>query len=400
MGKKTTFKYIDIFAGCGGLSLGFHNACWNGLFAIEKNQMAFETLQHNLIDKKNHFDWPIWLDVKEHDINDILKNHRQNIGKLKGHIDLVAGGPPCQGFSTAGRRNKNDERNILVHSYVKFISLIMPKVLFFENVRGFTAGFKENDCRDMAYSEKVGNDLRELGYNVHSQIIDFSEYGIPQKRKRFILVGMLEGDPKDFFLSLYNNRKSFLKSKGLNVFVTAKEAISDLEKIHGQIPSPDSRNFYSGIYGRSISAYQQYMKNNILDKVPDSHRFPNHRPKTLEKFHYILGKCKKGQNLDDATKSKFSLNKKCTIPIDGDSQCPTLTTLPDDYIHYSEPRILTVREYARIQSFNDWFEFKGKYTTGGKNRVHEVPRYSQIGNAIPPLFVELVGQTLKEYITN
>ena len=84
--------------------------------------------------------------------------------------------------------------------------------------------------------------------------------------------------------------------------------------------------------------------------------------------------------------------------MDGNDKSPTITTLPDDYIHYCEPRILTVREYARLQSFPDWFQFKGKYTTGGKVRTKEVPRYSQIGNAIPPLFGEQSGLILKELI--
>ena len=89
------------------------------------------------------------------------------------------------------------------------------------------------------------------------------------------------------------------------------------------------------------------------------------------------------------------MKKSCIIPLDGDEKSPTLTTLPDDYIHYCDARILTVREYARIQSFDDWFEFRGKYTTGGLMRKKEVPRYSQIGNAIPPLFMEQSGAVLR-----
>ena len=95
-------------------------------------------------------------------------------------------------------------------------------------------------------------------------------------------------------------------------------------------------------------------------------------------------------------RDKYNIKKHTVIPLDKDAKSPTITTLPDDYIHYSEPRILTVREYARIQSFPDWYEFQGKYTTGGKLRTKEVPRYTQIGNAIPPLFGEQSGLVLKE----
>ena len=94
----------------------------------------------------------------------------------------------------------------------------------------------------------------------------------------------------------------------------------------------------------------------------------------------------------------FDLRKSSTKLLLAEEPTPTLTTLPDDYIHYCEPRILTVREYARIQSFPDDYEFKGKYTTGGKRRVKEVPRYTQIGNAVPPLFAELAGLALKEFL--
>ena len=95
-------------------------------------------------------------------------------------------------------------------------------------------------------------------------------------------------------------------------------------------------------------------------------------------------------------KERFNLKKRTVIPLSGQTPTPAITTLPDDYIHYCEPRIFTVREYARIQSFNDWYEFKGKYTTGGKRRTQEVPRYSQIGNAIPPLFGEQAGLILNK----
>ena len=135
--------YIDIFAGCGGLSTGLLNAGWKGLFAIEKNADAFSTLKYNLIDNKEHFLWPTWLPVQECDINELLKEYEEELQSLQGKVTLVAGGPPCQGFSMAGKRDKNDQRNKLVKSYIKFIKLVLPEVIIFENVHGFTVYFKD-----------------------------------------------------------------------------------------------------------------------------------------------------------------------------------------------------------------------------------------------------------------
>ena len=136
-------KYIDIFAGCGGLSLGLHNAGWRGVFAIEKNEDAFATLKYNLIERLEHFEWVDWLEMGNHDINELLKKHRKELESLRGKIPLVVGGPPCQGFSMAGQRDAKDKRNQLVNSYVKFVELVRPEYIFFENVHGFTIAFKD-----------------------------------------------------------------------------------------------------------------------------------------------------------------------------------------------------------------------------------------------------------------
>lgn len=405
MGKKK-YTYIDLFAGCGGLSLGLHNAGWKGIFAIEKSPDAFNTLKFNLIEKVNHFDWPNWLPIEAHDINEVLKKYSAKLFELEGKIDLVVGGPPCQGFSTAGRRKEADERNKLIDSYLNFIQLVKPKIIFFENVKGFTLGFQINKSRGRKYSDYVVKKLQNLNYNVHGELINFSEYGIPQKRTRFILVGFnknyLNSGKKEnyFFDNLRNNRVDFLIKRGLPLSTKLVDAISDLLYQNGTELCPDRSNFYSGTYSEIFTPYQKYLRKGIKTNIPDSHRFANHKDITVKKFADFLSIAHKNKSLNQEIKTHFNIKKHTIIPLDGKDYCPTLTTLPDDYLHYSEPRILTVREYARIQSFPDSFEFKGKYTTGGKLRTREVPRYSQVGNAIPPLFAEQAGIILKEIVSN
>ena len=410
MKMKSKKTYIDLFAGCGGLSLGlFNSGHWKGKFAIEKSPDAFETLQHNLIENNNHFDWPDWLEKSNHDINEVIKDYSNELKNLRGTIDMVVGGPPCQGFSTAGRRKEGDTRNRLIKSYVKFIRLVQPKVIFFENVKGFTQRFDKNKVNGTIYSEYVQNALKRgaknldaIGYDVYGKLIDFSEFGVPQKRTRFILVGIRKDfsdkiKPSFFFEQIKKNREEFLVNKGIGLTNNLEEAISDLLRVN-EVISPDTKSFKAGLYNEPKSNYQKLLKGKIKNNIPDSHRFAKHNPETVEKFQYILKFAEKNKTLSSELKERFNLKKRTMIPLSGNLPTPTITTLPDDYIHYCEPRIFTVREYARIQSFNDWYEFKGKYTTGGKRRTQEVPRYSQIGNAIPPLFGEQAGLVLNSIL--
>lgn len=390
-----------MFSGCGGLALGLHNAGWKGLFAVEKSKDAFSTLKHNLIDNNSNFDWPDWLPKQNHDINNIIEEHEEKLKLLRGKISLVAGGPPCQGFSMAGRRREKDDRNKLIDSYIHFIELVQPEILFFENVKGFTIGFKQGNKRGQAYSVYVVEKLQKLGYNVYGKIVDFSEYGVPQKRQRYILVGMKNGESEDFFEAITQNRAKFFKSKNLEKDTTSlNDAISDLLQSNGTQESPDTKSFQAGVYAKATSSYQKLMRQNksLTNQIADSHRFAKHKAETVEKFQYILDNGIANKNISDDIKEKYNMKKRTVVPLCKISATPTLTTLPDDYIHYCEPRILTVREYARIQSFPDSYEFKGGYTTGGERRKVDVPRYTQIGNAIPPLFAEQAGIVLKGMI--
>src|ERR1017187_5072595 len=151
-----------------------------GVFAVEKDAFAFSTLNHNLIKRKKHFQWPAWFPIEAHDINEVLSNYKSKIGKLASTVDMIVGGPPCQGFSVNGRRDEKDKRNKLVDSYVSFVELVMPKLLFFENVRGFAMEFAPNGSGTV-YSDQVTRRLRKLGYDVHAEIVNFADYGIDRK---------------------------------------------------------------------------------------------------------------------------------------------------------------------------------------------------------------------------
>lgn len=404
-GKYKNFTVIDLFAGCGGLSLGLYQAGWEGLFAIEKNLNAFETLEYNLINGKKHFSWPEWLPKTNHDIIEINKTYSKQLTKLRGKVDLIAGGPPCQGFSMAGKRIEDDIRNQLVFSYIEFIDKVQPRLILFENVKGFTYAFdKKKNKEAVPYSQVVMSRLQELGYDVEGQIVDFSQYGVPQRRKRFILVGVRNGEAnsaKKFFQLLDDQKASFLGQNHLSAHCTISDAISDLLQQNGSTETPDRKGFLSGLYGEEQSPYQQLMRKDLDEsqQIPNSHSFAHHSEGKRKMFEKLLAEYPmRGKRIDGKARETWGIRQRGITVLNAKDVSPTITNMPDDYLHYCEPRIMTVRECARIQSFPDWYEFKSKYTTGGEMRKKEVPRYSQVGNAIPPLFAEQAGLVLKEML--
>nr|WP_286009849.1 DNA cytosine methyltransferase [Streptococcus sp. Marseille-Q0941] len=394
MTEREIMKYIDLFAGSGGLSLGLYNAGLHGIFAVERNKDAFSTLKYNLIERKKHFSWPNWLEMKNWDINELLEVHSKELAALNGSVDLVVGGPPCQGFSMAGKRKNDDIRNQLMHSYIEFIKLVQPTMLFFENVQGFTVGFKDHKDKQK-YSDILVSELHELGYNLDYRIVTMSEYGVPQNRKRFILFASKNGAYEIFFDELLENKDCFLRDRGLKIPITISQAINDLKKSHGEVDSKDTKAFKNGKYGRATSAYQKLMRNNIeRGALPDSHRFVKHKSETIDLFKRLMTASEKSIRITPSMNLVEGLKKRGVTPLKKNSICNTITSIPDDYIHYDEPRIMTVREHARIQSFPDDYEFKGPYTTGGERRKTDVPRYTQVANAVPPLFAEQVGEVI------
>ena len=405
-------KFIDLFAGCGGLSLGLMNAGLEGIFAIEKTEDAFKTLIHNLDHNKikNGYKWPIWLPQKNMTTRDLLDNYQSQLQELKDKVDLIAGGPPCQGFSFAGLRNPNDPRNRLTEEYIEIVSIINPKFLLLENVKGFQAAFKKNGASTQAYSEYVVERLSNLnkGYKVFSKVLPASLFGVPQPRPRFIMIAVRNDiaqkisyttlGNEEFYQKILQQADKFKKENNLSKITVLGDAIGDLE-IKGKklIECIDSKNFKQISYTepKILNPYLKLIRRNVKkDFMPDSLRIPNHKKETRSKFEYILQKSIKGHTLSKELREELHIKKQCFTVLSPKALSTTITTLPDDCMHYSEPRVLTVRENARIQSFPDWFEFKGKYTTGGDRRKIECPRYTQVGNAVPPLMAEILGQSI------
>ena len=415
--------FIDLFAGCGGLSLGLLAAGWRGVLAIEENQDAFKTLRHNLIDRGQHnhwsplIDWPEWLEKKPHEIREFVGAHRCQLQRLRGSIHLVAGGPPCQGFSFAGRRNENDPRNKLFEYHMEIVDIVKPKVVLLENVQGINSAFgtrkdekkKYRSSTDKTYAGRVKGLLDSHGYHVQQELLMAADFGVPQLRPRHFTVGIqrelfTENKVPNFFEILHGRRNEFLKARGLPIrrHVSVEEAISDLNTTGKRLVDcndPESRSgFKEIVYEKPISKYQKLMHAKLNGSVINSLRLVNHRPKTIRRFKQILRTCRKGTQLSEEDRKRLGIRKIITIPLAPDMPSRTLTTLPDDLLHYDEPRIHTVREHARFQSFPDWFEFRGRYTTGGNRRIRECPRYTQVGNAVPPLLAEAIGGALEDLL--
>jgi DNA (cytosine-5)-methyltransferase 1 len=392
-------------------------AGWRGLFAVEKDAHAFSTLKANLIDGKcrTKFEWPGWLEREPNELQTVIRNHKTDLLSLRGTVDLIVGGPPCQGFSSAGRRDPDDPRNKLFKQYLRVIGLVQPGMLLLENVRGISLQFTKKARRrsgkrrpvDEPFSERIRRSLERHGYKTFPMLLRSVEYGVPQMRPRYFMVGVRRKSRPEAeevvnpFAAIPAAQKRFLRSLGLRPEsrVTVKDAISDLRKRGSKfIECIDSSGFKQIVYRGPVTPYQLQMHGSMNGHAPNSLRLPNHSPRIVARFTKMVREARKGVSLSDKERRIFGVKKQSIVVLNGAAPSHTLTTLPDDYIHYAEGRILTVREYARLQSFPDWFEFRGVYTTGGERRKKLCPRYTQVGNAVPPRLANFLGRLIRRYV--
>lgn len=388
---------IDLFAGCGGLSLGLGAAGFTTLFGVEAHGDAFSTYRHNLLDRHaERHRWPAWLEKRPWYAQDLLTQHREDLSAMRGKVDLIAGGPPCQGFSMNGLRRSDDPRSRMVDVYLQYVELVRPRLVLLENVVGFRSMKHRTGG---TYSDYVVRELARLGYDTWSDILRAADWGVAQRRPRFVLVAALKETLPgiDPIQRMRVGRKAFLEARGLGPEPTvAKAAISDLEEVGELLLDAEWGHLGFKALKRAnepASSYQKLMRAGGPEQPTDM-RLPRHNPVSVERMQDILNNCERGVCLRPEDRRRLGIKKRSTTPLDPNAPSPTISTLPDDFVHYARPRAMTVREHARLQSFPDWFSFHGPYTTGGNQRKDACPRYTQVGNAVPPLLAEALGEML------
>lgn len=344
---KSKYTVLDLFCGCGGMSLGFEQAGYNILLGIDIWEDALATYVKN---HKNH-----------NTLCADLSNLKAEIVEEKiGHakVDVIIGGPPCQGFSIAGKRIINDERNSLYKAFVRMVGHFKPKAFVLENVPNILS------IGGGVVRDSIIHDFSVLGYTVVTKILLASDYGVPQNRRRAIFVGLFDGGVFEYPL------------KKFDVPISCKEAISDLpyETIEegGAYPSEPQSEYQQlmrigsdGVYNHDITIHNPQTKK-IISKVPDG---GNYKDLPIEL-----------QNTRKVHIAWTRLNsKKPSITID---------TGHNHHFHYEYNRVPTARESARIQSFPDMFVFIGSKTS----------KLKQIGNAVPPLMAQSIAEQLKKHL--
>lgn len=356
---------VDLFCGAGGFSLGFRQAGFDIAGALDANDDALKTYDANFEVT------PVSEDISQIEPEEFLS--KANI--KPADIDVVVGGPPCKGFSTAGMRNPDDPRNKLINDYIEFVTTIDPEVVVTENVTGILS------LSDGEYAQKLVDGLREVGYDIgEPHQISAAAYGVPQLRTRVLFMGSKQGPispPEPTHIHPEATYDGLQPVSGRPA-VTVEEALSDLETI-------DIGDEQTAYREEPATEYQEIMRAGSSEL--SNHETSNHSSRVQKRFSAM----EPGSSIDDLPED-LQTSKHSQQRLHPSHPSPTVTTLPDDLVHYSSPRIPTVRELARLQSFPDSFEFKGPRTTGGHRRRTACPQYSQVGNAVPPLMAEKIAE--------
>jgi DNA (cytosine-5)-methyltransferase 1 len=460
--KHRTF--IDLFAGCGGLSLGLEYAGFEPVAFTEISDDAAATYLHNrkhlenLKDRRRTNTWDLVLEADHETERDNLPTELE----IPDDLDLVVGGPPCQGYSRLGIRRsyKHDRKtnpgNFLYVAMAGVIKLAQPKIFLFENVQGLlnarwgpnstNIGEVFNDVLD-SFNSITCRDYNNQGYEMGWRLIKAWHYGVPQNRPRLLLVGVRRDiahrlNKEGGSFDLTNRPKRFLERHirddlEANVdtgfhpkpeihrsrdLPTPRDVLGDLvddnyDTLRSEYADTRNREAFRTTHYTTTKTrkdgFQREMRS-LPEQPPElknyvngwkgykgskvyNHDYSYHCDEVVDRFEIIQAEGRaKGT---PAENKKFSQR---VLPLEWPRGGPniTVTSMPDDYVHYEQLRSLTVREWARLQTFPDWYEFKGKRTTGGTRRAgcptdgdfsRDVPQYTQIGNAVPPFLARALG---------
>ncbi len=354
--KTGNYRVVDLFCGCGGFSKGFEQAGFELVLGLDSWQDALETYAANFRHAKTVLA----------DINNITVEHIKTDWNLQpGEIDVIIGGPPCQGFSLSGKRLMDDPRNKLYKSYVEIVSFLRPKVFVMENVPGIVKLF------DGKVQEEITGDFTKLGYTVNKQQLSAEQFGVPQQRKRVFFVGIDN--------SRLRNTREFpvlapTHGSGAKPCITVKQAISDLDFI------PDDTALDECIEYRypAENTYQKKMRKG--SRRVYNHVATLHTQKTKD----IIAMVPDGGNYKNLPVELWQTRKVniAWTRMNSEKPCFTIDTGHNHHFHYKENRVPTVRESARIQSFPDTFHFLGIKTS----------QLKQVGNAVPPLLAQALAR--------
>jgi DNA (cytosine-5)-methyltransferase 1 len=409
---------IDLFAGCGGLSLGLEQAGFFPLFVNELNSDALETYLMNRDTLFPH----LRENFHSNNIKDIVSDEgffKKLFGDLKnqfgrdfenGEIDLVAGGPPCQGFSGIGIRRsysvdkKQLPSNHLFQDMAFFVHNIKPKMFLFENVEGLLrAKWTSNGEKGEIFKDVLKAFSALDDYKISYKLIHAKNYGVPQNRPRVLLTGIRKDlAPKNIEIS--DAVKSGFLPQEVGGYPHLEDILSDLI----------DPNFEYGGQTKTYTSSAQHDWQKSMRQKPDGTEFKmgeqlseqeysKHAPHVQMRFQAMI---QNGGKIPESMRTKKFAQR--LLPRRWGNHGPSITacSLPDDFVHFSQARTLTVREWARLQTFPDWYRFAGKRTTGGIRRAgnprenifdREVPKYTQIGNAVP---VKLANEVGKHFIEN
>lgn len=520
-----SLNHIELFAGCGGLSLGLESIGFELLLANELSPMAAESFAFNLLNedlleksktgqkssstiwlnsnfselsarlRENPFQFPqydgfgysdmpsdpqkligklvvgsiIELNSYIRSNSSLLYNLRNAFGK-SGGLDLVSGGPPCQSFSMAGKRERDNDKNSLPWEFARFVEMVQPKLVLLENVTGILRAFKDDSGKSFHAWYEVAKVFASIGYLPLCLHVNARMVGVAQNRPRFIMVGIrhdhyikissrltsmeseIFSESETFFglvkkygadlpfgnLGYWDSNKkehlaifekTFLKKLICNKEVSVKDALDDLKINNPTEPSSFVRNLNStfsflkrkdtlknhelrnnsDIVRRRFRIYQilqllndKSVAKSVFDILKGNSTFLSDDSwKKLSRFDFLQHNNELQCFSEKSALEKYLLEhptrKQTQKALTPNTPAPAALSIPDDACHYDEHelRVLTVREMARIQSFPDNFEFRSKVTTGGQMRKFEVPQYTQVGNAVPPLLGRALGETIK-----